>query len=87
MTAANFFAIPELENKKPLCCAMIRDENIFLPKRRILCIRTHPDLIFAGSVNGYLYRSEEGGETWVRYAHEFGELCSLAILAERQSPE
>jgi len=66
---------------------MIRDENIFLPKRHILCIRTHPDLIFAGSVNGYLYCSEDGGATWTKCAHEFGELRSMAILAERQSPK
>ncbi|GDX40086.1 hypothetical protein LBMAG21_03780 [Armatimonadota bacterium] len=87
MTSANFFAIPELENKKPLRCAMIRDENIFLPNRRILCIGSHPDLISTGSINGYLYRSEDGSVTWVRCAHEFGELRSLAILAERQSLE
>ncbi len=61
-----------------------------LPNSTIWAFATHPalpDLIFAGSVNGYLYRSEDGGATWVKCAHEFGELRSLAILAERQSPE
>lgn len=60
------------------------------PNSTIWTYATHPalpDLIFAGSVNGCLYRSEDGGETWAKCAHEFGELRSLAIIAEQQSPE
>lgn len=39
-----------------------------------------PDLIFCASVNGYLYRSADGGATWRKCRHEFGEVRSLAWL-------
>jgi photosystem II stability/assembly factor-like uncharacterized protein len=54
------------------------------PNSTIWTFATHPalpDLLFAGSVNGYLYRSEDGGASWAKCRHEFGELRSLAIVA------
>jgi photosystem II stability/assembly factor-like uncharacterized protein len=39
----------------------------------------NPNLVFALSVNGYLYRSEDGGETWVKCLHEFGEARSIVF--------
>ncbi|HZO89424.1 MAG TPA: hypothetical protein VFB38_13925 [Chthonomonadaceae bacterium] len=39
-----------------------------------------PDLIFAASVSGYLYRSEDGGATWEKCRHEFGEVRALALV-------
>ena len=53
------------------------------PNSTIWTFATHPalpDLIFAASVNGYLYRSEDGGSNWTKSPHEFGEIRSLAIL-------
>ena len=42
--------------------------------------RSAPDLMFATSRYGYLYRSEDGGESWVRLWREFSEISSLAWL-------
>ncbi|MDQ3815163.1 MAG: hypothetical protein M3347_14645, partial [Armatimonadota bacterium] len=40
-----------------------------------------PDLIFCASINGYLYRSRDGGATWHKCRHEFGEVRSLAWVS------
>lgn len=37
-----------------------------------------PKLIYASSVSGELYRSQDGGVTWEKLAHEFGEIRALA---------
>ena len=39
-----------------------------------------PNLLFCVSINGYLYRSEDGAENWTKCAHEFGEVRSLALV-------
>jgi photosystem II stability/assembly factor-like uncharacterized protein len=39
-----------------------------------------PDLVFAASVNGYLYRSRDAAATWQKCAHEFGEVRTLAVV-------
>jgi photosystem II stability/assembly factor-like uncharacterized protein len=39
------------------------------------------DLVFAASVNGYLYRSRDSATTWQKCAHEFGEVRTLALVA------
>ncbi len=39
-----------------------------------------PDLLFCASVSGYVYRSEDGADTWRKCAHEFGEVRSLALV-------
>ncbi len=36
-----------------------------------------PDLIYASSVSGQLYRSTDGGAAWQRLAREFGEIRAL----------
>lgn len=38
-----------------------------------------PERIFAASVLGTLYRSEDGGAVWHQCPHEFGEIRSLAV--------
>ncbi len=38
-----------------------------------------PGLIFSACVLGYLYRSEDGGNSWRKCPHEFGEIRSLAV--------
>ena len=38
----------------------------------------NPDLLFCASVNGYVYRSEDGGQSWRKLRHEFGEVRALA---------
>lgn len=38
-----------------------------------------PNLIFAATVSGLLYRSEDAGATWHKCRHEFGELRALAL--------
>ena len=42
--------------------------------------KSEPDLMFAASRYGYLYRSEDGGESWTKLWREFGEVSSLAWL-------
>lgn len=54
-----------------------------LPNSTVWTFATHPadpDLIFAATVNGQLYRSTDAGVTWHKCAHEFGELRSLALV-------
>jgi photosystem II stability/assembly factor-like uncharacterized protein len=38
-----------------------------------------PDRMFAASVLGQLYRSDNGGASWQRCPHEFGEIRTVAI--------
>jgi photosystem II stability/assembly factor-like uncharacterized protein len=38
-----------------------------------------PDLIYAVTVLGQLFKTEDGGETWHKCRHEFGEVRSLAV--------
>ncbi len=40
----------------------------------------HANLIFCASINGYLYRSSDGGTAWSKCSHEFGEVRSLALV-------
>jgi photosystem II stability/assembly factor-like uncharacterized protein len=40
--------------------------------------RQDPDLVIAGSRYGYLYRSDDGGDSWVRFWREFSEISSIA---------
>lgn len=44
--------------------------------------KSNPDLTFAASRYGYLYRSEDGGDSWVRLWREFSEVSSIAWLPE-----
>jgi photosystem II stability/assembly factor-like uncharacterized protein len=37
-----------------------------------------PDMVFAASRYGYLYRSDDGGESWRKLWREFGEVSSIA---------
>lgn len=41
-----------------------------------------PNLIFGAAVNGYLYRSRDGGATWQKCHHEFGEVRSLVWTSQ-----
>jgi photosystem II stability/assembly factor-like uncharacterized protein len=36
-----------------------------------------PDLVLAASRYGYLYRSDDGGDTWRKLWREFGEVSSV----------
>ena len=36
-----------------------------------------PDMVFAASRNGYLYRSEDGGDSWRKLWREFSEVSSV----------
>jgi photosystem II stability/assembly factor-like uncharacterized protein len=38
---------------------------------------SEPDLMFAASRYGYLYRSDDGGESWRKLWREFGEVSSI----------
>jgi photosystem II stability/assembly factor-like uncharacterized protein len=40
-----------------------------------------PQLGFATSVSGHLFRTTDGGHTWRKLPHEFGETRGLAIAA------
>jgi photosystem II stability/assembly factor-like uncharacterized protein len=37
-----------------------------------------PELLYASSVSGEVYRSTDGGDSWVKLAREFGEVRALA---------
>lgn len=37
----------------------------------------NPQVIFAGSRYGYLYRSDDGGESWSKLWREFSEISSI----------
>lgn len=53
------------------------------PNSTVWTFATHPaapEWIYAAAVSGYLYRSADGGATWARCRHEFGEIRSLALL-------
>jgi hypothetical protein len=44
------------------------------------CFATHPsdpNLMFASSIFGEVYRSRDGGETWQKLPREFSEIRSL----------
>jgi photosystem II stability/assembly factor-like uncharacterized protein len=52
------------------------------PNSTVWTFATHaaePNLIFCASINGYVYRSEDGGASWHKCAHEFGEVRTLAL--------
>jgi hypothetical protein len=36
-----------------------------------------PDTMFAASRYGYLYRSDDGGDSWRKLWREFGEVSSI----------
>jgi photosystem II stability/assembly factor-like uncharacterized protein len=36
-----------------------------------------PDTVFAASRYGYLYRSDDGGDSWRKLWREFGEVSSI----------
>jgi photosystem II stability/assembly factor-like uncharacterized protein len=38
--------------------------------------------ILCATVHGYVYRSQDSGETWSKLAREFGEIRSLALTAD-----
>ena len=38
---------------------------------------TDPKVVFAGSRYGYLYRSDDGGDTWRKLWREFSEISSV----------
>ena len=38
-----------------------------------------PDIMFAGSRHGYLYASEDGGDSWPKLAREMGEVSSIVV--------
>lgn len=38
----------------------------------------NPSLVYASSVSGLIFRSEDGGRTWSRLGREFGEIRALA---------
>jgi photosystem II stability/assembly factor-like uncharacterized protein len=40
-----------------------------------------PDMVFAASRYGYLYRSDDGGETWRKLWREFGEVSSIVWIS------
>jgi photosystem II stability/assembly factor-like uncharacterized protein len=44
--------------------------------------KSNPDLMFAASRYGYLYRSEDGGDSWVKLWREFSEVSSIAWLPD-----
>ncbi len=55
------------------------------PNSTIWTFATHagnPSLIFCASINGDLFRSRDGAESWEKCGHEFGELRSLALVVK-----
>jgi photosystem II stability/assembly factor-like uncharacterized protein len=40
----------------------------------------NPDVMLAGSRHGYLYASEDGGDSWTKLHRELGEISSIVII-------
>ena len=40
-----------------------------------------PQVVFAGSRYGYLYRSDDGGDSWTKLWREFSEISSVLWVA------
>jgi hypothetical protein len=40
-----------------------------------------PETVFAASRYGYLYRSDDGGDSWRKLWREFGEVSSIVWIA------
>jgi photosystem II stability/assembly factor-like uncharacterized protein len=40
----------------------------------------NPDVMFAGSRHGYLYESEDGGDSWTKLEREMGEISSIVVV-------
>jgi photosystem II stability/assembly factor-like uncharacterized protein len=52
------------------------------PNSVVYWFATHealPNVIVAASLYGYVYVSEDGGESWTKRKREFGEIRSLAL--------
>jgi photosystem II stability/assembly factor-like uncharacterized protein len=47
---------------------------------KVAIARDTPDVMFAGSRYGNLFRSDDGGDSWVRLWREFSEISSLAWI-------
>ena len=58
--------------------------NLGLTANSTIWVITHqpavPNWLFACSVSGQLFRSTDGGNTWQKLKHEFGEVRALAIV-------
>jgi photosystem II stability/assembly factor-like uncharacterized protein len=55
------------------------------PNSAMWVVRTqpdHPELMFAASRYGYLYRSDDRGETWAKLRREFSEVSSIAWVPD-----
>ena len=53
-----------------------------LPNSAVYWLATHPetsDVIVAVSIFGYVYLSEDGGETWTKTRREFGHVRTVAV--------
>jgi hypothetical protein len=53
-----------------------------VPNSVIYWFATHaerPNVIVAASLYGYVYVSEDGGESWTKRKREFGEIRSLSL--------
>ena len=42
--------------------------------------KERPNVIVAASFYGYVYLSEDGGDSWQKLQKEFGEVRSVALL-------
>jgi hypothetical protein len=40
----------------------------------------HPEIMVAGSRYGYLYRSDDGGDTWRKFWRELSEINTVLAL-------
>ena len=53
------------------------------PNSRIYWFANHasiPDVIAAASIYGYIYVSDDGGDSWQKLRKEFGEIRTLALM-------
>jgi photosystem II stability/assembly factor-like uncharacterized protein len=41
--------------------------------------RELPDVVVAGSLYGYVYVTDDGGDNWQKLKKEFGEIRSVAV--------
>ena len=51
-----------------------------VPNSTIWDVAICADVVFAISINGYVYRSVDKGVTWAKCRHEFGEVRTIAVV-------
>ena len=57
------------------------EEEVAVVEDYTICVgKAIPNVIVAASLYGYLYISEDGGDSWRKLKKEFGEIRAVAVM-------